>query len=177
VCSSDLLVKPLLEGKITQKEAENVTEAQKNVQEKLGDAILKASPSEISKLISEELSKLESKMKEDLKKDLSKREEENEWKEKSDDFMRSTKDFPEYADQIAELSKETGIVDLEILYNAVKGKVLSEKLAKQQEEEIAEASKGLAANAAGGGARSVSGVEAGKLADILIAGTSNPNLF
>jgi hypothetical protein len=59
----------------------------------------------------------------------------------------------------------------------VKGEISEREARKQAQISAGEAQKGFAANASGGGSFGTAAVNSEELADQLIAGRSNPNVF
>ena len=111
----------------------------------------KADPAEIAKQVEEKLTeKLEATTNE-LKGSIAEVEETRALERSLDEFIASTKDYPEYAEKILEwFDKHPEQYDIEVAYSAVKGKALSEKAAEEDKNRAAEESKSNAANAGGG---------------------------
>lgn len=164
--------KAALEGKLSVTEAAAATAAHAEVQANLGSEGYKAaSPEEIAKLVDEkvasEMRKLEDKSDFDS------------FERKTSDFIKNTADFAEYSDSIDEwIDAHPDIVDVEVAYYAVKGK-LSEAAAKKAADEAqAEQAKQMMLNAPGGGVHPTHiNSDNNDVVDSLIAGRTNPNLF
>jgi len=177
------LVKAALEGKVSIEEAKTVTEAHKDVKKEIGGKEYeKATPEEIEARVSEKLNKTidekVSKINRDMQKNLSDSEIMRDYEDKVKNFVANTPDYAEYAKEINEwFQKNPDQTNITIAYQVVKGQAIEKKMKESQEAEGAEAKKELAANA-GGGASQASGVIKDKdLADELVGGTGNPNIF
>lgn len=168
------LAKAVLEGKFSIKEAETVTKAHEEVKKDIGTENYNAlKPEEIKKLVMEEIDKSIS----GVKKDMDEDKEFRNWEKKSEDFMSSTPDFPEYAEEISKWLDEHNIDDVEIAYNAVKGIVLDKKIKEAEQKGAGEAAKAAAADLSGGPSQNASVVQDKKIVDELIGGRTNPNIF
>lgn len=171
------LVSAILEGKVKVEEAQQVVEAQKQVEKEMGkEAFKNASPAEIEKQILDKVLSAATAAVDERFKTLA---EQEEFEDQVNEFISKTPDFEEYAAAISVwLNEHPDQDDIQIAYDAVKGKALADKLGKGTQEEINEAAKAAAANAGGGNAPS-----AGKLNaeqdpwDKLVAPRSNPNNF
>jgi len=171
----------IADGKFTIKDATEVKEAHDEVKKELGKKeYSRATPEDIEKLVSE---KVEAGIKEGLKKNseevnekLTNAEEKAEFMKSVEEFVKTTEDFGTYADDINDWFEEhPDQYDVEIAYNAVKGRALSFEAAKSEEVKRAEAQKDLAANAAGGASQGKNIVKDEALVDQLIASAGNPN--
>lgn len=146
------LAKAVLEGKVRIEEAVQVQKAHDEVKKDMGTKNFeKADPAEIAKQVEEKLTeKLEATTNE-LKGSIAEVEETRALERSLDEFIASTKDYPEYAEKILEwFDKHPEQYDIEVAYSAVKGKTLSEKAAEEDKNRAAEESKSNAANAGGG---------------------------
>lgn len=164
-----------LEGKIKIDEAEAITEANKEVKKEIGKkAYEAASVDEIAKLVEEKVSKV----KDEFSKNLKDLEETRSFESKVNEFIANTPDFQDYAKEIDQWIDENNIPDVEVAYYAVKGIAAVRDAKKSAEEAQGEYAKDIALNATGGNSRvTYSGPAAGDVADSLIAGRSNPNIF
>ena len=169
------LAQAVVEGKVTQAAAEAVTKAHEEVKKEVGkEKFAELSPEKIEKLVAEKV--------EVVKKDLTKTIEESKsldnFENYTNDFIRNTPDFVEYADKItAWFEEHPDQDDIKIAYEAVKGRILSEKYKDAEAVAAAEAAKELAANA-GGGSSEATGIHGGeKEVDKYIGGTTNPHAF
>jgi hypothetical protein len=94
----------------------------------------------------------------------------------TNDFIKNTSDFPEYAEKISVWFEEHPEQDdIRTAYEAVKGVFLAEKYKNAEADAAAAAAKELAANAAGGASQSSGTVGGMKEIDKYIGGVSNPN--
>lgn len=163
--------KAALEGKLSVSEAAAATAAHAEIQANLGEDAYKAtSADDIAKLVDERFSKK-----------LREMEDRNDFKSferKTSDFIERTADFSEYAEAIDEWTDaHPDIVDVEVAYYAVKGK-LSEAAAKKVADATqAEEAKRMMLNAQGGGVHPTHIDANSDVIDSLIVGRSNPNIF
>jgi len=173
------LVKSVIEGEVSNEDAKKVTEAHKEVKKDLGDKKYeKTSPEEIEKLVSEKVAKgvgeVEKKFSQELDEDRRIREYESD----INSFISRTPDFADFADDIQKyVDTHPEITDIEAAYDAVKGKRIIESAKQEEEEGIKEKEKDLATNIGGGESHSAGPMKDENLADQLIGGSSNPNIF
>ena len=179
------LAKAAIEGKISISEAEAVTKANEEVKKEIGkEEYSKLKPEEIEKKITEKVSNDVKKLGEEITKNVTKNvkktsdeaEEMRDYKESIDKFIKDTKDFPEYAEEINKwIDEHPEQDDIKIAYDVVKGRALQKKLEENSEVAKGEAAKAIAANAAGGGSQGATVVNDKSIVDQLIGNTSNPN--
>lgn len=166
------LIKPVAEGKVSTKDAKEVTKAHDEVKKELGDKYEKASPEEIKKLIEDKVNDV----KKDFEKALSEKDQEKDYEDKIKDFIGSTPDFSEYADDIAKyIQDHPGLLDIKVAYDAVKGIALQAKYKEQEDKDAAELAKNVAANAGGGSGQSTSNLSKEEVLDKLIGKAKDPN--
>jgi hypothetical protein len=165
------LVKAITEGKVSIGDAKTATEAYGNVKKDLGkEKLEKTDPQDLEKLVQNEIAK--------LRKDIEADKDVKDFQEKIQGFISKTPDFERYAKEIDSwLDKHTDIVDVEVAYYAVKGKLLEDEARKKAEIDGVDYAKQLAMNAAGGNSQGATLPDGRKAVDILISGKSNPNTF
>lgn len=173
------LAKAVLENKVSIKEAETVTKAHEEVKKDVGQQAYNAmKPEEIEKLISDKVEKMSTTISDRLKKNIDEVEEMRTFEKRTSDFIASTPDFAEYAEEINKfIDEHENIDDIEIAYKAVKGEVLDRKNKEAQQKDAGEAAKAVAADAGGGPSQNASVVQDKKVVDELIGGKTNPNIF
>lgn len=164
------LAEAVMAGRVEVKDAEAVQRAAQQVQNELGaTAYAKADPATLEKLIEARVS--------GLRKELEDKSEMETFERYTQEFINNTPDFEEYASQIDEWLETHDVTDIEIAYYAVKGQTSETNAKRAAEAAAVERAKDVITNA-GGGASRVSHTAGGvPLADLLIAGRSNPNLF
>jgi hypothetical protein len=169
------LAKAVLENKVKIEDATVVASAHEEVKKELGKKeYAQSSPAEIEKLVEKKISELKSSFEGGIKSLEEKRKFEN----GVNDFVRETADFPEYADRIVGyLEEHPEIYDISVAYEAVKGRALIDKQAKEDKAGAAEAAKNVAANAAGGSSQGGKIIQDVDVIDTLIAKKANPNIF
>ena len=167
------MAEAVVEGKVSKKDAEKVSSAHDKVKKDLGKkGYDKADANEIEKRVEDEITKVRG----DFDKKLKESEEMRSFKEKVNDFISNTKDFPEFAEEVEKLILDNpNIDDIELAYHVVKGKKLQEDKAKADEAANSEAAKGLALNATGGSSQGAKVVSDEAVIDQLISSKSNPN--
>ncbi len=173
------LAKSVLEGKVSIKDAEIVSEAHKEVKEEIGEKKYKEiDPATIEKMVSEKVHEIVEGVEKKMKDNISEVEELRTFENGVNDFINSTKDFPEYAERIQKWFDENPDQDnIKIAYQAVKGEVLEKKAEEEGQKKAGEAAKNVAADAGGGASQSSTIIADKKVIDELIAGKSNPNVF
>lgn len=162
--------KAALQGKLSVAEATAATEAHKEVKDNLGEAYGASSPDDIARLVE---ASFDAKMRE-----MQDKNDFDSFERKTSEFIKNTPDFSEYADSIDEwIDAHPDIVDVEVAYYAVKGKLSEAAATKAAEEAQAEAAKQMMLNAPGGGVQATHVTNNSELVDSLIAGRTSPNLF
>lgn len=169
------LGKAALEGKITLKDAVDITTAHDSVKKEIGaKAYEKASAEDINKLVDEKFSALRGEFTETLKS----RDEISSFESSVNDFIANTPDFAEYAKSIDAWLDEHDITDIKVAYYAVKGELSESAAKKLADQDKAEYEKNVAMNAGGGNSRvTYTGDQGASMIDSLVAGKSNPNIF
>lgn len=173
------LAKAALEGKVSIKEAEAVSEAHKEVKKEVGEKKYKEmDPEAIEKMVSEKAQGMVEGIEERLKKNIENVEELRTFEGKVNDFINRTPDFVEYTEGIQKwFEVHPDQDDVEVAYHTVKGIALQKKADEEGQNADGEAAKNVAADAGGGASQNANIVEDKKLADELIGGKSNPNVF
>lgn len=172
------LLSDVLEGKVTQKDAETVSEANKEIKKELGKKeYSQKTPEEIEKLIEAKVSEGFNKAEKKTAQKFTDMEKMQEYQSKISDFIANTPDFAEYADAVEKFVSKTGITNVEIAYDAVKGKALQERYKGEETKHIAEAAKVMAANAGGGGSQTTNKFEEKDVLEELIGSSKNPNSY
>lgn len=172
------LVKAVSEGKVSIKEAEAVTEAHKEVKKELGSDYKDLSPEKIEKMVETKLSEALAKTEGKVEKTLSEERQLRELENKLSSFIAETPDFADFAQAIdAWFDAHPNQTDIEVAYDAVKGRALREAEKKAGTAKAGEAAKEVALNAAGGGSMNSGNMSQKDLVDSLISGKSNPNLI
>ena len=165
-----------LEGKISVKEAETVAKAHEEVKEDLGKKeYAQAKPEDVEKLIADKVGELSKKF--DTK--FEENEEIRRYTEDVKTFLLSKGDkFDEYAGAVDEYrTAHPEITDIRVIWDAVVGAEAQKARKKQDEEGVGEAAKDMAANAGGGTGVTTGVIKDKNLADQLIAGKTNANVF
>lgn len=167
------LAEAILDGKVKVGEAEQVAQAHKEVKEELGKKAYKeADPKEIERLVGE-------KLKADMDQRFQSMEEQRDYEQSVNSFIENTPDFKDYADKVVIwLNEHPEQDDIQVAYEAVKGKVLEKEFAKQNQKASGEAQKEVALNT-GGGNSPASGQlpNNSDLWDRLVSKKSNPNIL
>lgn len=173
------LAEAVLADKVKIEEATKVAEAHKEVKKALGTKeYAKTSAKDIEKLVADKVKEHIAATEKSLKSDMSNMEERREFESKVNDFIAKTEDFPEYAGAINEWFEDhPNQYDIEIAYDAVKGRGVSKKIKEEEEAKAAEAQKNMAANAGGGQSQGAQIVQGEEILDKLIKRRSNPNVF
>jgi len=172
------LLEQVLEGKIEKKDAETVSKAHEDVKKDLGKKEYdKRTPEEINELLMGKISEATKATEEKFTQKLTDMEKLNEYQKVISDFITNTPDFAEYSEDINKFISEKNIDDIEVAYNAVKGKKLQEVYKKEEDVRIGEAAKNLAGNAGGGASQSTANLSNDELVDKLIFGQTDPNKF
>lgn len=169
------LVKAALDGRISYKDAEDITKAHTEVKKDMGTKEYKnSSPEDIAKLVDEKVSSMRTEIQNSIKDSDDIRS----FESSVNDFITRTPDFADYAQSIDAWLDSHDITDIEVAYYAVKGQMSEKDAKKISEQEKAEYEKNIALNAGGGNSRvTYSGADGEKVIDSLIAGRSNPNIF
>lgn len=172
------LLSDVLEGKITKEDAETVSEADKEVKKDLGKKeYAQKTSEEIEKLIEVKISEGVSKAEKKFSQNFTDMEKMQEYQNKISDFIANTPDFPEFAEEIEKFVDKTGITNVEVAYNAVKGKVLQERYKEEESKHMAEEAKNMAANAGGGSSQNTAKIEDKNVLDDLMGDSKNPNTY
>lgn len=98
------------------------------------------------------------------------------FEDRTNRFIESTNDFPDYAREIDQwLEAHPDQSDIEVAYYAVKGRTVTAAAAKEAEKQAAEQAKRVAANAGGGSSQGGRLPDGTSLIDSLISSIGNPN--
>ena len=169
----------IADGKFSIKDATEVKDAHDEVKKELGKKdYSKAKPEDIEKMVSEKVESTLTEKTKELKGVISKANDNRDYEDKVNAFIKNTPDYGKYAKDINTwLEEHPDQYDITVAYEAVKGKEVISAAVKEEEAKAAEAAKELAGNAAGGGSQGGKVSEDADLADKLIAGRGNPNVF
>ena len=164
------LAKAVYEGKVSVSEAQAVTQANEEVQKEVKEGEHdNASPQQIEALIEKKA--------QEIRRELEEKADLTSFEQKTQQFMESTPDFADYADEIDKWLDQHDVTDIEVAYYAVKGQMSSAAAAKAADQAAAERSKELAQNMQGGGVSPTHLPDGTPVIDSLVAGRSNPNAF
>jgi len=167
------LAEALLDGKVKVGEAEQIAQAHQQVKEEMGKKAYKdATPEEIEQKVSATLT-------ESIDRRFQQLEEQKDYESGINSFIESTPDFKQYADKVVIwLNEHPDQDDIQVAYEAVKGRVLEKEMAKGSQKAAGEAAKEVAVNA-GGGSTPTSGKlpTGGDLWDKLVSKKGNPNIL
>jgi len=166
------LTAAISEGRVTVKEAEQITAAHNAVKNQSGEEYKNMSPDQIAEAVEKRvMSTVSSKMEQA---DGLRR-----FEEQTADFIKNTPDFETLSGDIKDwLDEHEDIDDVRVAYYAVKG-ALSEKQARNQTDlSIAEEAKRMALNATGGGSNATY-IPSGDSdpIDQFVSGSVSPNRF
>ena len=178
------LVEAILEGKVDSKSLEAISKGEASVED-----VSKVSKAhtEVKKELG--LKKYESLKKEDIEKlvdakigiafkTTNDKLDDRDFENSVDAFIKTTPDFSNYAEEISSwFEAHPDQFDVEIAYNAVKGKALIEFEMGENEKKAAEEAKEIAANAGGGGSQGAQISKDKDVIDSLISNSPNPNAF
>lgn len=168
------LAKAVMEGKVTVGDAQIVSTANTEVKKEIGAKAYKnATPEDIQKMVEEKVAAVKLEMEGSLKSI----EDTRVFEAQVNDFISRTPDFADHAQAIDKWLDAHDITDIEVAYYAVKGQLSEKEAIKKAQEAEGEAAKNVALNAGGGPTRVSYSSEGGNVADDLIAGRSNPNIF
>lgn len=176
------LVNAIAEGKVNLSDAAEVAKAHETVKKEMGKKEYDdASKEDIEKLIAEKVAEMRKDMEataSKVERQLSESEERRAFEQSVNEFIKNTPDFADYADDIAQWFEDNPKqYDVQIAYDAVKGRKLAVRNKEEEEARAAEAAKELASNAAGGGSQGAQMVSDEDAVDKLIGRSSNPNLL
>lgn len=186
------LVQAIIDGKVDDKTLEalskgetsveavtTVTKAHEDVKKELGKKKYEAmKPEDIEKLVDTKVQKAIKDTKASFEKSLTGIEDNREFENKVNAFIKNTPDFIEYAEAVAKwFNEHPDQFDIEIAYNAVKGIKVVENEKGEAAKKAAEEAKNVAAAAAAGGSQGAQIAKDSEVVDQLIAGSPNPNDF
>lgn len=161
------LVKDVLAGKITQQDAQVVTQANEAVNAAVSKTDMdRMTPQQVTALIEEKAN--------EIRQEMEKKAELQTFEQKTQAFIESTPDFVEYAEEIDKWLDSHNIADIEVAYYAVKGQLSNSAAKKIAEEANAERQKEMMLNAGGGNGYSTTAPDGTKLIDSLVGGPANP---
>lgn len=161
------LVSAVLEGKITQQDAQVVTKANEQVTAEVGKT-------DMSQMTPEQVEAMIAAKAEEIRRDMEERAELQTFEQQTQAFIESTPDFVEYAEEIDKWLDTHNIADIEVAYYAVKGQMSSAAAQKVAEEAAAERQKEMMLNASGGGGYATTAPDGTPLIDKLVGGPANP---
>jgi len=175
---SSQLLEDVVSGKVKKEDAEVVTKAHEEVKKEVGDKKYEAmTPEQVNKLVTEKATELVGAVEKKFSKNLSDMEKMASYQKVISNFIAETPDFPEYAKRVEDLIDSTGITNIKIAYDAVKGHALQEKYKVEEAKAAAETAKKVAANAGGGDSQATAKVMAGDIFDKMVAGQGNANVL
>lgn len=151
------VAKSVLEGKLSAAEAQAVTKAAEQVKKEAGSDLKGMTPAEMEKLVSDKVAAMLKETEDRVMREVGEVKTTREVEQHLSDFIAKTPDFSDYASDVKKfLDEHEDIWDVEVAYNAVKGrKITNDEIAKR-ESEAAELAKREALNM-GGGSGSSSG--------------------
>jgi len=176
------MIEGVLQGKIPEKEATEVTKAHDEVKKEMGkEEYAKASTEDVEKRITEKLKDVDdkfSKMEQSFDTKLADSEQLREYEKKVETFASNTPDLKEYLPRINELMEEhKEISDIKIFYQIAKGEKLEKNIKEEEEKNKSEEEKLMAANLGGGNSYGTVEINDPNVANQLIGNSSNPNLM
>lgn len=173
------LAQAVSEGKVKIEDATMVAQAHDEVKKDLGKKDYeKMSGPDLEKLIKEKAEQIISEKIKSLENKVDQNEERKAYEDSVKTFLENTPDYHVYAEGVKEwLEDHPDQYDIEIAYNAVKGKILTNELSKKAEEDAAEEAKRLAAGGGMGGSQGGSVIKDKEIIDELISSRTNPNIF
>ena len=175
---SSQLLEDVVSGKVEKKDAEVVTKAHEEVKKEVGEKKYEAmTPEEVNKLVTDKASELVGAVEKKFSKNLSDMEKMQNYQKSISDFIAETPDFPEYAKRVENLIDSTGLTNIKVAYDAVKGQALQEKYKNEEAKAAAENAKNIASNAGGGASQSTAKVMAGDIFDKMVGGQGNANVL
>ena len=176
---SSQMLKPVSEGEIPLKVATDVTKAHEEIKKELGKSTYeKLSPQQLEDRIMKKFEKRLDDFQNNVTTKLSEDKTLRELEDATSEFINSTPDFGKYADAIDTwFDEHPNITDIDVAYDAVRGKALSQERAEQSQVDTAQKAKELAGNAGGGTGQSTGYFDNREMVDKLIAGRSSPNIF
>jgi len=174
------LATAIMEGKVSISDAEKVAQAHDDIKKEMGkEQYTTASKKDINEAVEKRLQSIDEKVEtftRDVTEKLSKSEEKKQFIDKTNLFIQEATDFEEYAEAISTwLEEHPNIYDIEVAYEAVKGRSLTEESKLNAEKKIAEEKKNLASNMYSGQGHSEI-IKEDSLIDTLIGPISSPNL-
>jgi len=173
------LVQAAIEGKVSIKEAEQVTKAHEDVKKDMGEKKYEqASVEEIENRISRKLDEKTGEIEKKFSKELSEDREIRDYETKITSFINKTSDFSDFADAIKKFSdSHPDISDIEVMYKAVKADKLIAEAEQKNKDDVKEKEKELASNVSGGSSHSKSVIKDNDLVDRMFGGIKDPNSF
>ena len=161
------LAQAVIDGKVNIEDAAVVTEAAKAVTEEVGKK-------EISGMTSSDIEALIEKKVTQTRSEMEEKAELKDFESRTEDFIESTKDFGDYAEEIDKWLDSHNISDIEVAYYAVKGQMSQREALKTAEVAEAERAKEIALNASGGASHATTAPDGRPLIDSLVGGSANP---
>lgn len=175
---SSKLLEDVVSGKVKKKDAEVVTEAHKEVKKEVSKKEYETmTPDKISELVTKKATEIVGKVEKKFSKNISDMEKMTNYQKVISDFIAETPDFPAYAKAVEDLIDSTGITNIKVAYDAVKGQALQEKYKEEEAKAAAEVAKDVAANAAGGSSQNTANVAAEDIFDKMVSSQGNANLL
>lgn len=166
------LIQDVVEGKTDQKDAEAVSQANKKVKEEVGEKkYQEMSQKEMEEMMDKKLEE----HKQEISKNLEQRDSMEEYEKSISDFIQNTPDFAEYAGEVEKILDETGITDIKVAYDAVKGKHLQKEQQDSDDDKSKEVAKEVASNASGGSSQATGEMKKNDEIDEYLGKVKNPN--
>ena len=161
------LVKDVLEGKITPRDAQVVTQANEAVNAEVGKK-------DMAQMTSEQITALVEAKASEIRKELEQKADLQTFEQRTQAFIESTPDFIEYAEEIDKWLDTHNIADIEVAYFAVKGQLSNSAAKKLADEAAADRQKEMMLMAGGGNGYATTSPDGRKLIDTLVGGPANP---
>lgn len=171
------LAKSVSEGKFKIEDAVVTAEAHKEVKKDLGSKKYKdLSVEDVEKLIQEKAEEIVSAKVKGLDAKINQHKETRDYEDSVNAFLKNTPDFSEYAEEVRQWYKDhPDQYDIEIAYNAVKGRRTTSELSTKKEEDAVEEAKRIASGLSEGGSINRVTIKDKALIDELVSSNVNPN--
>lgn len=161
------LVQSVLSGAVTPTDAQAVTQASQAIADEVGKTKLDSmTPAQVEALVAQKTN--------EIRAELEQKAELASFESRTTQFIESTPDFIEYAEEIDKWLDNHNIADIEVAYWAVKGQMSTSAAQRAAEEAEAERQKDNMLNAAGGSGYGTTRSDDPDLIDKLVGGSANP---
>lgn len=167
------------EGKFKIEDAATATQAHEEVKKDLGKkGYANISDADLEKLIKDKMEEIVSEKFKSLDAKIDQHKENREYEDAVGVFLKNTPDFAEYAEDVKQWYKDhPDQYDIEIAYNAVKGKKSTEESISKSAIEAAEEAKRIASGQGQGESRGGTIIKDKAIIDELISSRTNPNVL